>query len=191
MNTPPRGDAVREALIDAAVERYASGEPFSLRAVAAIAGVNLGQIHHVFGGKEGLRQAMLHRLAVVYDQHLQALPADSSVDTVVQALWAIATLDKRFVRVLARQLVEHPNEPVLQSEFPVSRRVVQALADAEIDDARVRVAQLVAGGLGFTLFGPWIEKALGLDESEMLRLQRRLRTVGNDVVTDEFESGEE
>lgn len=174
---PPRGDAVREALIDAAIERYASGEPFSLRAVAALARVNLGQIHHVFGGKEGLRKAMLHRLAEEHDKRLADLPAEAGLGDMIRTLWAAGVEDQRFVRVLARQLVEHPDEPVIQSEFPVSRRVQRALTEAGIDDARVRVAYLVAAGLGFGLFAPWIEKALGLDDSEMTRVQERLRTL--------------
>ncbi|MEM6926370.1 MAG: hypothetical protein AAF602_05550 [Myxococcota bacterium] len=175
---PPRGHAVREALIDAAIERYASGEPFSVRAVAALARVNLGQIHHVFGGKEGLRKAMLHRLAEGLDARLADLPPGFSLDKLVRTLWAASVEDPRFVRVLARQLVEHPDEPVLQSDFPVSRRVERALVEAGIDDARLRIAHFLSAGLGFALFGPWIEKALGLDESELLHVQERLRTIG-------------
>ena len=173
----PRGDEVREALLDAAIERYASGEPFSVRAVAALARVNLGQIHHVFGGKEGLRKAMLHRLAEGLDQRLADLPAEAGLDEMIRTLWSAGVEDSRFVRVLARQLIEHPDEPVLQSDFPVSRRVGHALVEANVDDARVAMAHLLAAGLGFALFGPWIEKALGLDEIELQRVQERIHNV--------------
>ncbi|MEO0604208.1 MAG: hypothetical protein AAF211_22415 [Myxococcota bacterium] len=174
---PPRGPEVRAALLDAAVERYASGEPFSVRAVAALARVNLGQIHHVFGGKEGLRKAMLHRLAEGLDARLADLPPDASLDDLVRTLWTAAIEDPRFVRVLARQLVEHPDEPVLQSEFPVSRRLERSLVEAGVADARLRLAHLLTAGLGLALFGPWIQKALELDESDLLRVDERVRTI--------------
>ncbi|MEN0066180.1 MAG: TetR family transcriptional regulator [Myxococcota bacterium] len=171
----PRGADVREALLDAAVERYASGEAFSVRALAAQANVNVGQIHHLFGGKEGLRKAMLHRLAHEQDAQLAALPETATLDDLIGAAWRAAVDDRRFVRVLARQLIEHPGEPVVQSTFPVSRRMERALDEAGVADARLHLAHTLAAGLGFALFEPWLSQALDLDDDDLNQFKAQLR----------------
>ena len=168
---------VRESLLEAAVQIYASGGAFSVRGLAAAAGVNVGQIHHYFGGKEGLRRAMLHRLAETQDAQLADLPQGASLQELMEAAWRAAVQDDRFVRVLARQLVEHPDAPVAQSVFPVSRRLEKALVDAGIEGARLRLAHTLAAGLGFALFEPWLLKAVGLSEEEHRQLKAHLRQV--------------
>ena len=58
-------EAVKTALINAACEMLAESGPnaMSVRNVANRAGVNHGQVHHYFGGKEGLIEAAAARLA--------------------------------------------------------------------------------------------------------------------------------
>jgi AcrR family transcriptional regulator len=169
--------AVRDALLAAAVESYTSGGSFSVRQLAALAGVNVGQIHHYFGGKEGLRREMLHQLAAEQADTLEALPDGASVEALIAVVWRAAVEDDRFVRVLARQLVEHPDQPVPQSEFPVSRRMEAIYADAGFDDPKVALAARFAGALGFALFRPWLVEALDLDDDALARVADRLRAL--------------
>ena len=159
-DAPPRGpEAVREALVQAAATLYASGEPFSARRVAREAGVNHGQVHHLFGGKAGLKRAMLERLA---DAQAAALPDDAPLEDLLRAAALIGLADPRVARVLARVLLEQGDgEALPQQRFPVVQRVRDALdaADAPVDPTTLSAG--LAAALGLAMFGPWIRAAVG------------------------------
>ena len=58
-------ESVKDALIEAACEMLAESGPrsMSVRKVAARAEVNHGQVHHYFGGKQGLIEAAMAQMS--------------------------------------------------------------------------------------------------------------------------------
>ena len=159
----PKGrESVRAAILQAAVEVAASGGPLSARAVARLAGVNHGQVHHLFAGKGGLHRAVLEYLAAGLDEHL----ADREGRQLASAALAATVDDPRFVRFLATYLVEHPDDPIPQESFPVVRRLAQALDEPQERRSRAKLASQLAAGLGWALFQRWILAALDLEPED-------------------------
>ena len=74
-------DKVKTALINAACEMLAESGPnaMSVRNVATRAGVNHGQVHHYFGGKEGLIEAAAAHLAAQHYANAQERASGSPV----------------------------------------------------------------------------------------------------------------
>ena len=169
--TPPRGpDAVRAALLEAAVAVYAAGERFSAREIARRAGVNHGQVHHLFGGRQGLKRAMLEHLAAA---QADALPANAPPAALLRAAAEVALADPRFARVLARALLEQaPGAPPPQERFPVVDRLRASLEGTPYD--RAALAEGLATALGFALFGPWIRQAVGASVDPLQTVDRQL-----------------
>lgn len=169
----PHGpDAVRRALVEAAADVYAAGAPFSAREIARRAGVNHGQVHHLFGGRNGLLQATLEHLA---HRQVRALDGVTDPATALRTAAQTALHDPRFVRALARSLIERSaDDPVPQRDFPVVARL-QAALDPTHPAAADHLAEGLATALGFALFGPWIAAALGQDTDPMPALERQIQ----------------
>lgn len=165
--TSARGPAaVREALIEAAADLFAARGDASVREIARLAGVNHGLIHHYFGGKSGLRSAVLSRLS---GRQAEALDGESpgALEGVARAAWRIAGGDPRNLKILARALLDGGLPPELPQEFPVVERLMAAAAEAGVSDPRRVVAEGLAITLGHFVFGPWIRAATGLSEAEL------------------------
>lgn len=78
-NNPGRGrDVVEAALIQAAADVLVEQGPArtSVRDIAERAGVNKGQIHHYFGGKQGLVEAAVRHLAHEHYEQTRARSTD-------------------------------------------------------------------------------------------------------------------
>lgn len=178
-------DIVRMKLLAAAADLYTAGRTYSVRAVATHAGVNHGQVHHLFGGKPGLTDAMLEFLG---DEVLDRIRAVADLDDPLAALGAAAevatTGDARFARALARYLTEQEDPDVGQSRFPVVSALLQRLElldPAVRPIARVYVAEHLARALGWALFSPWIRKATQLGDDELPLLETCLRAIPPEV----------
>lgn len=180
MTKPRDPDLIRAQLLDAATASYTSGGAFSVREVAAAAGVNHGQIHHLFGGKDGLKRAMLEHLG---SRMLDRLGGEDHADprSMVQAAArAFLADDGRFARALARQMIESPTRDVAQARFPVVSALLAAVdgLDAEARPAaRVLLAEGLAKGLGWALFEPWIRKATRIDDAIVAQVEANLGRV--------------
>lgn len=173
--TQPRGpDEVRDSLLRAAVESYTRGGPFSVREVARRAGVNHGQIHHLFGGKDGLFRAMIERLGALNEERVAAASDVGDLAGTIAAAARIQLEDRRLVRVLARRIVESPADQIPQQRFPVVERVEAALEAAGLGDKRGALAEGLALTLGWALFGDWIQRAVGLAPEEAEDLEEQL-----------------
>lgn len=123
-----RGNAIEEALIDAAASAMATIGPraMSVRSVARAAGVNHGQVHHYFGGKQGLVTAAMRRLA---QEHLLASMQRWGAD----ALPPPGRLreDDRYVRAVIRTVLDGDLETALleiREGISVPRRILAAIA---------------------------------------------------------------
>ncbi|MEL6183689.1 MAG: TetR family transcriptional regulator [Myxococcota bacterium] len=158
----PRGRAaVRSALLTSAVQHPPDSGPLSVRDIARRAGVNHGQVQHLFSGKDGLYRAILEHLAQGLDAALTDAPPEVLAESALSTLLA----DRRFVRFLAGYLVEHPEGEIPQESFPVVQRLVAAEAD-EAETSRAELAALVAAGLGWAFFERWIRAAFELSDEE-------------------------
>ena len=156
-------EAAKAALIEAAADLFAESGEVSVRKIAQRAGVNHGLVHHYFGGKPGLKRAMMNHLAATQAAALDDF--DSAIDASLAALRA-AQADDRFWRVLARALLDGEKPEALQSTYPVVRELVTTMEAAGVEDARRRVAEGLAATLGWMMFSPWIRAATRLPKSE-------------------------
>ena len=162
-------EAAREALIEAAADLFAEQGDVSVRTIAARAGVNHGLVHHYFGGKEGLRSAVLTHLAARQAASMGTFD-DGDPVALAQAALRVATEDERFFRVLARALLDGDVPAPMQSAYPVVRRLVHSLNELGVEDARTRVAEGIAVTFGWMLFAPWIAAATELSASQSATL---------------------
>ena len=143
----------------------ASGQ-FSARQIARRAGVNHGQVHHLFEGKDGLHRAVLEHLASGLDAELQGVDGPALANAALTATMA----DTRFVRFLATYLVEHPDDAIPQESFPVVRRLLDTFAEPE-GPSRPQLAAMLAAGLGWALFQRWIQTAMDLTDEESAEVE--------------------
>lgn len=160
---------MREALVEAAVDLFADKGDASVRAVAGRAGVNHGLVHHYLGSKQGLRAAVLDRLSAAIYGELEA-PDGGSLRELGFAVLRRTERDPRFVKILARALLDGELPEQLQTRFPVVDRLRAAVS---VDPALARsgIAEGLALSLGAMVFGPWIRAALGLDADEFERIR--------------------
>jgi len=158
---------VRASLIAAATDLFAERGPsaVSVRQVAEAAVVNHGLVHHYFGSKDGLIRAVLDQLA---DEAKIEIDADERS----AAIYALGGATERHGRIVAHLLLEGRDLADYKSGFPSMDAVIERYQRADgvtEDDARLRVAQIVAMVLGWQLFEPFLVAAAGLDQSDDLR----------------------
>jgi AcrR family transcriptional regulator len=158
-------EAVRAALVEAAAEAFAFEGDVSVRVIAERAGVNHGLVHHYFGGKDGLRRAVLGELAAAQARALAGIDSEDPIAMARGAL-AAARADERFWRVLARALLDGEVPQPFQHAYPVVKQLIATLSGQGVDDARRNVALGLALSLGWSLFEPWIRAATGLSAAE-------------------------
>jgi AcrR family transcriptional regulator len=169
--TDTRGPrAVRAALVEAAVDLFADKGDASVRAVAGRAGVNHGLVHHYLGGKQGLRAAVLDRLSASI--YAEVEPQEGrSLRELGFAVMRRTERDPRFVKILARALLDGELPEQLQTKFLVVDRLRAAASSVDPKLARAGIAEGLALSLGAMVFGPWIRAALGLEADEFERIR--------------------
>jgi AcrR family transcriptional regulator len=169
--TDTRGPrAVRAALVEAAVDLFADKGDASVRAVAGRAGVNHGLVHHYLGGKQGLRAAVLDRLSAAI--YAEVEPQEGrSLRELGFAVLRRTERDPRFVKILARALLDGELPEQLQTKFLVVDRLRAAASSVDPKLARAGIAEGLALSLGAMVFGPWIRAALGLEADEFERIR--------------------
>lgn len=163
----PRGrDEVRRALVDAAAELFAARgvASVSVRDIAAAAGVNHGLVHRHFGSKEALRAEVMDHLAAAIDADVGELPDDFPFSDLVGLVFLRAASHSAYFKILARAMLDGEDPRLLQSRFPVVRRLVAAARAAEVQSPEHVIAQRLAQGLGWMVFERYIRAATGLDE---------------------------
>ena len=168
-----RGRAASERLlVEAAMACFAEVGPndVSVRAIAERAGVNHGLVHHYFGSKAGLVDAVVRD---VQEYFAEALASGGGVSF-------MTTEDPRpliAMRAMARIIVDGAM-PTHQAEFPVmaaAANVVQNLGVHDVAQSRLLAAQVLAMLMGWSLFEPFLVASIGrnLDEAPDLRSQLR------------------
>lgn len=161
MSTAVRGRAASEqALITAAAGLFAEVGPnaVSVRAIAERAGVNHGLVHHYFGSKAGLVQAVLEQLA---DQSAAAI-RERGAEAVFDAEDGRV---RAHVRVLTRVVLDDAAPEGYQAQFPIVAYLSSLGRDTlGLDDetARLRASQVVALMVGWLTLEPWLLASAGL-----------------------------
>lgn len=156
--TPTGRDEVAAAVLESAAQLFAERGPAatSIRDVATKSKVNHGLVFRHFGTKDKLVGAVLDHLAGRLTELVAAgAPADE-VDVAID----------RHTRVIARALLDGYPAGQLQQGFPNMDLLLERVRTRHDDDvsARLATANVVALQLGWTLFRPFLNTALGLDE---------------------------
>jgi AcrR family transcriptional regulator len=159
-------DAVRTALVDAAGELFAAHGPdhVSVKQVAAAAGVNHGLVHHYFGSKDALVEAVLASLS-------EQVVAELAEWTPLEVVAAKGSATERHNRIAAHLILAGRDPATLKRDFPVFDRLVaffqgQGMSRA---DARMRTAQVVAQIVGWQLFEDFLIEGAGLPKRATTR----------------------
>ncbi|GAB92004.1 TetR/AcrR family transcriptional regulator [Gordonia rhizosphera] len=164
--TNRRGLATREAMLDAALEALASGEPGSVSAnrIAKAAGATWGTVKYQFGDVDGLWAAVLRRTAerrggLPYRENNTA-PLAQRVTEIIETLFVglTSSVDARAIENLRAALPREHAE--LERLYPKTaaelaswketwaQACAKAFADLDVDPARVReVAAFIPGAM--------------------------------------------
>lgn len=173
--TPPaprrsnkRGQATREAMLDAAVRSLATGDPGAVSAsrIAKESGATWGAVQYQFGDVDGFWAAVLHRTAERRDAAMSAFaglervaPLRDRVAAIIDTLYlGLASQDSRAIENLRAALPRDHHElerlyPRTAAElFSWGKSWLQtchsAFADLGVDPVRVReVAALIPGAM--------------------------------------------
>ena len=108
---------------------------------------------------------MLERLAASLYASLD-LPDPASTRDIAMAALNRTQSDPRFVRILARALLDGELPAQLQSSFPLVTRLRAGLPNDSVD-VRAALAEGLALSLGVAVFGPWLCAALELDPNTL------------------------
>jgi TetR/AcrR family transcriptional regulator, repressor for neighboring sulfatase len=174
----PRGrEAVEDALLEAATTLFAEHGPraTSVRQIAAAAGVNHGLVHHYFGSKSALLQAVLERSAGQLAEH--------SPEQLTYADAALAEQVDRHWRILARSLLDGMDPASLQRSYPLIDQFVRECLARGMNEhkAKEMTARAVATEVGWRLLRSFIVGALQLDEATTQRFDHGALILGPDL----------
>ena len=175
----PKGrEAVRSALVRAA-SRLLSRDGItgvSVRDIAKEACVNHGLVHRHFGSKEGLIKETIQTLSNEIESHMAPEEEDEKLMTLISSALLATVSQREYYRILAFLMLTQGGTDMIQSEFPVVRRMIAA---AEREGGRelspqALVILLLSIGLGLMVFRPYLQRATGLDEAGYLRVRNEL-----------------
>ncbi|CAJ1496548.1 TetR/AcrR family transcriptional regulator [[Mycobacterium] kokjensenii] len=166
--TNKRGQATREAMLDAAVRSLATGDPGAVSAsrIAKESGATWGAVQYQFGDVDGFWAAVLHRTAERRDAAMTAFgsvkseaPLRERVAAIIDTLYdGLAAPDSRAIENLRAALPRDPRE--LERLYPRTAAELHswgkswlmtchaAFADLGVDPQRLReVAALIPGAM--------------------------------------------
>ncbi|WP_236722522.1 TetR/AcrR family transcriptional regulator [Prescottella equi] len=145
-------DEVRRAVRMAARRLLAAkGLSFSMRELAADAGVNLGLIHKHVGNKDDVVRAVLARS---HEKSAAIVAGVDSLPEAVRALFMVGVADPEYVRIVA-WLNLHGRSDLVPNEDMDAFEALTRSSDVSVDD-RVRQMAVLAAISGWSLFGSGI-----------------------------------
>lgn len=167
-------EASERALIDAAIELFAEHgvRAVSVRAIAKLAEVNHGLVHHYFGSKAGLVTAVLDELG----QRLGTLVGPVRSDTDGRKFVDASEHARVHARVLAYAILEGATSE-FQTSFPIVERftaIAHNVYGLDDETARLRSVQAAAMIFGWMMMEPWLLEAGGFDPEQANELRPRL-----------------
>ncbi|MDX2380688.1 MAG: TetR/AcrR family transcriptional regulator [Acidimicrobiia bacterium] len=180
----PRGPvAVSQALVEAC-ERLCSAQPpgsVTVRSIAEAADVNHGLVHQYFSSKiELLGATMLHVEQIVGAE----LGSVNEAGAAAEAFVGLVLARPSYPRLLTWMLLEgiDPTEHV--DDFPLVSRLVELVSvDVPIDEARMRVALLLAFVAGLATTAYFVADVTELPSTERARMESRAGRVARGIVS--------
>ena len=151
-------ERTRQALLDAALAEFAAKGFDGARVsdIAARAGVNKQLISYYFGGKDGLRQAVIERWIQV---EAQFAPPELPLDELVVQYLRATVPQRDMVRMFVREGLAYdpaapgrPERPEIRAEVAdMRRRQEEGQIAADLDPAYLLLVFMAAAAVGITI----------------------------------------
>lgn len=154
-------------MIEAAADLLAEVGParVSVRDIADRAGVNKGQIHHYFGGKQALIEAAFRHVAMEHFDNARERAGDGLPVPLTLGL------DQRYLQSVVRIVLDGDLDTArleFDEGISVPRSTLERLAeiaglDEPSESLQADVASVMAMELGWAAFAPFIQMAVGAE----------------------------
>ena len=189
-NTKGRSN-VEKALIDSAAELVGVMGPnqLSIRDIAEHANVNHAQIHHYFGGKQGLLEATYKQLAF---EHIEELKR-RNIDPINLPDEPMSDITDNYFKALIRAVLDGHMDLIriqVNSNLSLSKKSLSSLAELKgIEKPTSEMKAAVALGMvvefGLAAMKPYIQEVLKISDKEMKDFYKiffKARSLGIDEV---------
>ncbi|WP_237172851.1 TetR/AcrR family transcriptional regulator [Prescottella equi] len=178
-------DEVRRAVRMAARKLLAvKGLSFSMRELAADAGVNLGLIHKHVGNKDDVVRAVLARS---HEKSAAIVEGVASLPEAVRALFLVGVADPEYVRIVA-WLNLHGRSDLIPNEDMDAFEAITRSSHVSVDD-RVRQMAVLAAISGWSLFGSGILQSSEVPDDEREFYEARIANLLAAIIKGENDHG--
>ena len=164
---------VEKRLIESAAVLVGSIGPnqLTIRDIAEHAGVNHAQIHHYFGGKDGLLIATYKLLAFEHMEQLQR--RNVSVDNLVRE--PLGDITNNYFKAIIRAVLDNRMDLVMvqvDANLSMSKKTLDQLVKLKNSkkptaEMKAAIAIVMVVEFGFVSMKPYIMEVLDIDEKEM------------------------
>ena len=164
---------VEKKLIDSAAELLGTIGPnqLSIRDIALHAGVNHAQIHHYFGGKQGLLEATYKQLAF---EHMQQLER-RNISAMNLGNEPLSGLTENYFNALIRAVLDDQMDLLrvqVDSGLSMSKKTLNELtklrgASKPSAEEKAAIALVMVMEFGFAAIKPYITEVLKISDKEM------------------------
>ncbi|MDA9614505.1 TetR family transcriptional regulator [Pseudomonadota bacterium] len=164
---------VEKKLIDSAAELLGSIGPnqLSIRDIAVHAGVNHAQIHHYFGGKQGLLEATYKQLAF---EHMQQLER-RNIGVMDLGKEPLSELTENYFNALIRAVLDGQMDLLrvqVDSGLSMSKKTLNELtklrgASKPSAEDKAAIALVMVMEFGFAAIKPYITEVLKISDKDM------------------------
>ena len=164
---------VEKKLIDSAAELLGSIGPnqLSIRDIAVHAGVNHAQIHHYFGGKQGLLEATYKQLAF---EHMQQLER-RNIGVMDLGEEPLSELTENYFNALIRAVLDGQMDLLrvqVDSGLSMSKKTLNELtklrgASKPSAEDKAAIALVMVMEFGFAAIKPYITEVLKISDKDM------------------------
>mgnify|MGYP005667824967 FL=1 len=164
---------VEKKLIDSAAQLLGSIGPnqLSIRDIAVHAGVNHAQIHHYFGGKQGLLEATYKQLAF---EHMQQLER-RNIGVMDLGKEPLSELTENYFNALIRAVLDGQMDLLrvqVDSGLSMSKKTLNELtklrgASKPSAEDKAAIALVMVIEFGFAAIKPYITEVLKISDKDM------------------------
>ena len=164
---------VEKKLIDSAAELLGSIGPnqLSIRDIAVHAGVNHAQIHHYFGGKQGLLEATYKQLAF---EHMQQLER-RNIGVMDLGKEPLSELTENYFNALIRAVLDGQMDLLrvqVDSGLSMSKKTLNELtklrgSSKPSAEDKAAIALVMVMEFGFAAIKPYITEVLKISDKDM------------------------